>query len=197
MKIVKKLLLNPVDVIREGKTINKKNIGKVSSLLLIEWFIIGLANVIVYANLGKLTMFSLGLTVFFLGISLFLFFAFLLKIVMITLGGKGNYYRALTALVYGTFALSIGILISSPFFYVPKFGFLFGLLFLSISGALSIATLYRAVKEFFETDIMTTWIGMGLVATGLTIGIYLTIILLLGGTSDFLPVISVFEGLNF
>jgi len=197
MKIVKKLLLNPADAIREGKTINKKNIGKVSSLLLIEWFIIGLANVIVYANLGKLTMFSLGLTVFFLGISLFLFFAFLLKIVMITLGGKGNYYRALTALVYGTFALSIGILISSPFFYVPKFGFLFGLLFLSISGALSIATLYRAVKEFFETDIMTTWIGMGLVATGLTIGIYLTIILLLGGTSDFLPVISVFEGLNF
>lgn len=190
-------MLNPADAIREGKAVNKNNIEKVSSLLLIEWFIIGLANVIVYANLGKLTMFSLGLTVFFLGISLILFFAFLLKIVMITLGGKGNYYRALTALVYGTFALSIGILISSPFFYVPKFGFLFGLLFLSISGALSIATLYRAVKEFFETDIMTTWIGMGLVATGLTIGIYLTIILLLGGTSDFLPVISVFEGLNF
>jgi hypothetical protein len=197
MKIIKRLLLNPADAIREGKAVNKNNIEKVSSLLLIEWFIIGLANVIVYANLGKLTMFSLGLTVFFLGISLILFFAFLLKIVMITLGGKGNYYRALTALVYGTFALSIGILISSPFFYVPKFGFLFGLLFLSISGALSIATLYRAVKEFFETDIMTTWIGMGLVATGLTIGIYLTIILLLGGTSDFLPVISVFEGLNF
>jgi hypothetical protein len=193
MKIIKRLLLNPADAIREGKAVNKNNIEKVSSLLLIEWFIIGLANVIVYANLGKLTMFSLGLTVFFLGISLILFFAFLLKIVMITLGGKGNYYRALTALVYGTFALSIGILISSPFFYVPKFGFLFGLLFLSISGALSIATLYRAVKEFFETDIMTTWIGMGLVATGLTIGIYLTIILLLGGTSDFLPVISVFE----
>jgi len=188
MKIIKKLLLNPADAIKEAK--NRKNVDTVSSLLLIEWFIIGLANVIVYANLGKLTMFSLGLAVFFIGIPMILFFALLLKIVMTTLGGKGNYYKALTALVYGTFALSIGILISSPFFYVPKFGFLFGLLFLSIAGALSISTLYRAVKEFFETDIMTTWIGIGLVLTGISLGVYLTIVLLLGGTPQFLPAIS-------
>ena len=195
MRILRKLLLNPVEAIREAKT--KREVEKVSSLLLIEWFIIGIANIIIYANLGKLTMFSLGITVFLTGVPLVLFFAFLLKIVITTLGGKGGYYKALTALVYGTFALSIGILIASPFFYVPKFGFIFGLFILSIAGALSISTLYRSVKEFFGTDIITTWIGIGMIATAVSIGIYLTIILLLGGTPEFTSIMSIFEGLNF
>lgn len=195
MKVIKELLLNPVEAIKEAK--RKKDIDKISALLLIEWFIIGIANVIVYANLGYLRMMSIGLTVFLAGIPLVLFFAFLLKIVMTTLGGKGDYYKGLASIVYGTFAIALGILISSPFFYVPKVGFLFGLFILSISGVLSVATFYRSVKELFETDIITTWIGIGLIAVGITIGIYLTLILLLGGTSNLLPVLSAFEQWKF
>jgi hypothetical protein len=183
MRIVKELLLNPVEAIKRAK--NKKGIDKVSSLLIIEWFLIGIANVIIYANLGKLTMIGIGLAVFLLGIPLALFLAFLLTIIMRVLGGKGDYYNGLTPIVYGTFAISIGILVSSPFFYVPKVGFIFSIFILIISGALSIATFYRAIKEMFSVDIITTWIGLGLMVAAITFGAYLTFILLFGGTQGF------------
>ena len=194
MKILKELLLNPIEAINRVK--RKKDVDRIGSLFIIEWFLIGLANIVVYWNLGYLTMFSLGLTVFLAGIPLILFFAFLLQIIMTTLGGDGNYYRALSAIVLGTFALSIGILVSSPFFYVPKVGFLFGLFILTIAGVLSLATFYRSVKELFNVDIITAWIGIGLVAAGVTIAIYLTIILLLGGTPDLLPAFSALGSWN-
>jgi hypothetical protein len=183
MRILKELLLNPIEAINRVK--NRRDIDRIGSLFVIEWFLLGVANVIIYGNLGYLRMFSIGLTVFLAGIPIVLFFAFLLKIIITTLGGKGNYHRALASIVLGTFAISMGILLSSPFFYVPKVGFLFGLFILIVTGVLSLATFYRAVKELFGVDIMTAWIGIGLVAAGVTLGVYLTIILLLGGTPEF------------
>lgn len=187
MRILKDLLINPAKVITKEKG---RNVNKIVSVFVIEWFMIGLANMIVYGNLGYLTMISLGITVFLVGMPLILFFAFLLKIIMTTLGGKGNYYKGLASIVYGTFAMSIGILVASPFFYIPKVGFLFSIFILTIAGALSLATFYRSVKELFGVDIITAWIGIGLVVGGITMGVYLTLVLLLGGTPEFIPTFS-------
>jgi hypothetical protein len=194
MRVVKELLLNPVEAIKKAKT--KKEINKVSSLFIVEWFLIGIANVIIYANLGKLTMIGIGLAVFLIGIPLALFLAFLLSVIIKILGGRGSYYNGLTSIVYGTFAISIGILVSSPFFYVPKIGFVFSLFILIISGALSIATFYRSIKELFNIDIITTWIGLGLMVAAITFGVYLTLILLFGGTQGFLQMFSTLRTWN-
>jgi hypothetical protein len=194
MRIVKELLLNPVEAIKKAKT--KKEINKISSLFIVEWLLIGIANVIIYANLGKLTMIGIGLAVFLIGIPLALFLAFLLSVIIKILGGRGNFYSALTAIVYGMFAISIGFLVSSPFFYVPKIGFIFSLFILVISVALSLATFYRSIKELFNVDIITTWIGLGLTVAAITFGVYLTFILLFGGTQGFLQMFSTLRTWN-
>lgn len=194
MRVVKELLLNPVEAIKKAKA--KKDVESVSSLLVIEWLIIGLANAISFGNLGKTTMAYTGITIVLLGIPMTLFISFLLFIIMRNLSGRGSYYKALTSVTYGLFAMSIGILIASPFFYVPKVGFLFTLFIFSVSVVLSLSTLYKSVKELFETDIMTTWIGIGFIGVGLTLAVYLTILLLFGGTPNLAPIFSALKTWN-
>jgi len=180
MKFIKELLINPSEAIVKAK--KKKDVNKVSVLLLVEWLLIGLSIIIVFSNLACIPRVTTAATAFLIGIPSTLFFALLLKIVMRTLGGKGNYYEGLVSIAYGLFAISLGVLISSLFFYVPSIGFLFGLLILIMAGALSISTFYRAVKELFDVDMITTWVGIGLSAAGIVIGIYIMFILVLGGT---------------
>jgi hypothetical protein len=188
MRIIKDLLINPGSAIIKAK--NKKDVNRTSLLLLTEWIIIALSSAIAFPNFTLLEKIGTGFTLFFVGIPVSLFFAFLLRIIMKTLGGKGNYYDALKSIVYGLFGASIGGLIASPFVYVPYLGILFILLILSIATAISISTLYRSVKEFFSTDIITTWIGIGLAAGTIAIAVYATIILMLGGTSNFYQVLE-------
>lgn len=183
MKVLKDLLIDPSEVIVRAK--KKRNIDKVSALLLVEWILIGLGIIVVFSNIGCLSRVALAITAFLVGVPSALFFAFLLKVVMKTLGGRGSYYEGLASVAYGLFAVSLGILVAAPFFYIPAVGSLIGLLILAVAGALSISTFYRAVKELFAVDMITTWIGIGLSAAGIAIGIYLTIIFLLGGTPDF------------
>jgi hypothetical protein len=194
MRFIKELLFNPIEAVKRTKV--KRNIEKISSLLVVEWFIISIANIIMFGNLGKLTMISTGITVFLAGIPLTLFISLILFLIMRTLTGKGSYYKALTGITFGLFAISMGILISSPFVYVPKFGFLIMLLLLSITGSLSLAVFYRSIKELFDSDIVTTWIGMGLVGAGLMLAVYLTMLFLFGGTPNFQPVFSAMGALN-
>ena len=87
-------------------------------------------------------------------------------------------------------SLSLGIFVSSILFNIPFLGILLGLLTLIASACLTIATFYRAVKELFSLEIFTAWIGIGLVMTGIIIGVYAAYIFLLGGTFALLPTMT-------
>ncbi len=180
MKKIKEILINPVSAITRAK--KEKNITRTSSLLVLEWVLIGLA--ITTISRGSLTGVMSALGAFIIGLPSVLFLALLLKIVMTTLGGKGKYFEGLTAVTYGLFVISLGILVSSGLFYLPLSGLLLALMTLSIVSALGIATFYRAVKELFSADMITTWVGIGLTSVGIVLGIYLTFTLLLAGNPN-------------
>ena len=189
METVKEFLINPSVAIAKAK--KKRDINKVSLLLVLEWFIISLSILLAFSFRSSF-LYSLSIAVmfFFVGIPLTLFLALLLKIVVTTLGGKGRYYEALASITYGMLSLSLGIFVSSILFNIPFLGILLGLLTLIASACLTIATFYRAVKELFSLEIFTAWIGIGLVMTGIIIGVYAAYIFLLGGTFTLLPTMT-------
>jgi hypothetical protein len=151
----------------------------------IEWLLISVGIFIGFTNLGYMTKITSSVSVFLIGIPVTIFFAFLLKIIMTTLGGKGKYFEGLASMAYGLYTISLGVLIASPFFYLVGVGPMIAMLILVIAGSLSLATFYRAVKELFSTDMITTWIGIGLSTSGIVLGFYLTMVMILGGTPEF------------
>ncbi len=175
MKIIKELLTNPPAAISRAK--REKDINKVLSFLLAEAILVSLAVMIASSVFGQTVAgTTTASAAFFVVLVGMLFLAFIIKIVMVTLGGKGKYREGLTAVVYGEFAIALGIFISSILLYLPMLGFVLAFFVLTVSVALGISTFYRAVKELFNVDMITTWVGIGLTVAGFIIAAYLLLL---------------------
>ncbi len=185
MKIVKELLTNPPAAIARAK--REKDINKVLSLLLAEVVLVGISVMIIFSIFGQTTAgATIASAVFFVVLLGILFSAFLIKTVMTTLGGRGKYREGLTAVVYGKFSLALGIFISSILLYLPLLGSGLALLVLAASAALGISTFYRAVKELFNVDMITTWVGIGLTISSFILAVYILLLISFGGAPEIL-----------
>lgn len=185
--------MDPAAAIARAK--RDKKINKTVSLLIFEWILIGLAIIVVYSFLGLQSIGTrIAMNVFFVGMFGVLFFALLVKIVMKTLGGKGRYIDSLTAVVYGNFAIAAGIFISSFLLSMQSAGFVLSFLVLAVSVALGISTFYRAVKELFNTDMITTWVGIGLTIAGFIVAAYILMSVSFSGLPSMMMGRSFFMG---
>ncbi|MEM5801933.1 MAG: YIP1 family protein [Candidatus Aenigmatarchaeota archaeon] len=184
---LKEILINPVSALAKAK--RERNLNKTLIVLLVDWVIFALAALVVSRLLSTLATrgasFLLAPIVFFLGFLGSLFFALLTQILFDILGGKGKYFEALTPLAYSKFALSLGVFLASLFSMLPFIGLLLSLVVLSLFGAMGISIFYRGIKEMFGIDMITTWVGIGLLVLVLVFSFYASV-MLFGISSGFL-----------
>lgn len=185
------ILTEPVSAITKAK--REKDISKTLQILIIEWIFIALAIALIPTVPLAFKTTAIVL-VALIGIVSTLFMGFLTQLVFNILGGEGKYFEGLTSAVYAKFPISVGLIASSIVFLMPVVGAPIAVVISIIFTVLGIVIFYRAVKELFSTDIITTWIGVGILVTGLILGFYLALIPFVGTLG---PQLGDFGGLGF
>ncbi len=103
-----------------------------------------------------------------------LFLAFIHKSILKNLGGKGGYGQGLTAVAYSAFPVSLGSLLAAIVGWLPLVGglplialqvlqFVAFILF-AVLAAWGFSAFYRASKDLFAVDAVTSFIGVALLA---------------------------------
>ena len=178
---MKLLLTNPGAAIAKGK--NPKEMQTTLIILVVTWALIGLSFAVVTRSGLLFLSLSTALLVFLLGLVCSLVFGFLVQIVLTILGGKGQYYHGLTALAYAKFPIALGLLVGSVLTLAPA-GFPLAILTVLVFTLIGLATLYRAVKEFFGVDIITAWIGISVLVLGTMLSLYAILFFLVAGNTS-------------
>jgi len=187
IKRLKELLKTPLTAIKKAK--KEKDIGKTINVLIISWILCGVSFFIVGVREGVslLNVIGFSVSVFLLGILCTMLSGFFIHIIMNVLGGKGRYFAGLTSVTYSCFPLSFGSIITAFLFLLhPALGIILGFIIVGAYAALSISILYRSVKELFAVDLITSWIGMGLLAAAIIITIYAVVLFYPGVLTQFL-----------
>jgi hypothetical protein len=177
MRLLKDLILNPVNVIKEAK--RKKDINKSFMVLLINSILLFFSFLLfTYPSSLIRLEYKIGISfiVFVLNVFGAILLSFFLELIFSILGGKGKFYEGLTSVSYAEFPLSLALFISSLFFQIPGIGLLLSSVLLTIFGLISLSSWLRAIKEFFDVDWIVVWIGICVIGTSLVIAIYLTIL---------------------
>ncbi len=89
--------------------------------------------------------------------------AFITQIVMLTLGGKGDYKDALMTIAYPFFIASMGLLVYTTFLAFLPTALLLGYIALTVTIAYAFAMFYLAVKTVFRVDYIRALIGVGVI----------------------------------
>lgn len=161
---LKQLLANPIEAIKLAK--KKKDMNTVVALMITEWIFFTIATAVI---MPKSTIL---IAVFVGGIIATLFAGLLAEITFKTLGGKGAYQEGLTTVVYPLVPLSFGLMISSFLLLGKYVGAVIALFVASIYGVMSLATVYKTAKELFRLDMITTWVGIGVLVGGALFAVY-------------------------
>ena len=164
LKRVNELLTNPELAISKGK--KERDLKKTFAILLFEWFLVGLSVLILINRI------RVAVGIFFFGLVATLFSGVLTQIVFTCLGGKGKYFEGLTSNVYAIFPVSTASIFSSIFLYLPGIGVLLSFITFAIFTVLGLSILYRSVKEFFSTDMVSSLIGINILIAGLVLALY-------------------------
>ena len=166
---IPKLLTAPAEAIAAAR--KRASYGDALGTLIVDGIIAAIAAAIFVtqlggmAGLGAMLGQGLGIAVVTVFIAVFiggLFFGLLTKLVVNTLGGKGDYVEGLTTIAYCMAAPAVALLVTAIFFLVPTLGLLIGFFALSLGLSLGFATLYRSVKELFATDMVTALVAVGI-----------------------------------
>jgi len=172
---VKEILTNPVAAILKAK--KEKNINKTMLILLLSWLLTAISFFFVTFN-TMLTIVALGsfIAVFVSGILFSLFYSYIVDLVMNILGGKGKYYETLTATTYSSLPISVGLFLTSILFLINQLlGLTIGFIIISITTALTLSIYFRAIKEFYSTDMIITFIGFFLIIYIFMVAFYISI----------------------
>jgi len=187
MKRLRELLKTPLTAIKNAK--KEKDIGKTINVLIISWILCGISFFIVGIREGisLLNITGFSISVFLLGILCTMLFGYFTYLIMNVLGGKGRYFAGLTSLTYACFPLSFGSIVTAFLFLLhPALGIILGFIIVGAYAALSLSVLYKSVKELFAVDLITSWIGLGLLATAIVITIYVVVLFYPGVLTQFL-----------
>jgi len=164
-----KLLTAPAEALAAAK--RKPSYGDALGTLIVDGIVAAVAVAVFMTQVGGLADLGarlgqgMGMAVisaFILVLIGGLFFALLVKIVVNTLGGKGDYLHGLTLAAYGIAAPVVGALVTAIFFRIPVFGAIAGFVAMSIALALGVSTIYRGIKELFSTDLVTALIAFSI-----------------------------------
>ncbi len=164
-----KILKSPVAAIAEAK--KKRDINKTIITLLEFSAVFGLAASLITTRAAFSTALFAGsfLNSMSIFVILAVFLGLVVSIAAVNLGGKGEYYEGFTAVTYAFAPLSAGLLAISVLGYLPAIGSLisFFVMFPVLAAALSV--LYRAVKELYKTDMITSFATVSITLTVLVI----------------------------
>jgi len=191
LKRIIDIIKNPAEAIKSAK---KEGDLMKTSIIMIEGLLFAVvAMIIMMARFGfdVGSVLSLVATVFVGGSVAMIVLGYLLKITMNILGGHGSFYEGLTAVTYSVIPLSVGLLIVAVLSYIPILGIFISFLIMSVLGVMGAALFYRATKEMFATDMITTMVGISVLILGLFIAFYISAITGVLGMSSMLGEIPV------
>jgi len=172
---VKEILINPLLAISKAK--KEKDLNKTIIILIFSWILVGLSFFLVFYKTASILMaFGSALSVFLFGILFSIFYSYIVDIIMNILGGKGKYYESLTAATYSSLPISLGILITSFLSLINSVlgGFL-GFIIIAITSALSLSIYFKAIKEFYSTDMLITFVGFLIIIYTFIIAVYVSV----------------------
>jgi len=116
--------------------------------------------------------------------------------VMKTLGGTGAFFEGLSAIAVSCFVASISGLIAIFAIITSRIPYL-GLIIGAIIGfvalvyfAMSLALFYRSLKELFETDMITAFVGTSILTVAIFVSVYGITVLLIYTMGPALPMPS-------
>jgi hypothetical protein len=178
-----KAILKPEEAIKE---IKERKLGSSILLLLIAAIIVTIASAIWIVSLSRNfpyvqnnfgNVLAIGATsAFSLVFVGGLLCALYLQLVMRALGAKSDYFAGLSAISYTAAPLSIACLIASVLSFVPRgIGGVIALVIAAIFVALALGTLYNSTKQFFNTDMITAFVGVCALVATLAIAYYIAI----------------------
>jgi uncharacterized membrane protein len=99
------------------------------------------------------------------------------------LGGKGRYYDSLTATSYSSLPISFGLLLMSIVSAINvTLGLFIGFVAIAVTSALSLSIYFRAIKEFYGTDMFLTFMGFLIILYVIMIAIYISAAFSMGST---------------
>ena len=185
---MKLLLQKPTAAIAKNK--NPKEMRQTIEILLISTGLIGLAVFIAAGILPLQIRLATGVFVFSLSTLGTVLYAFLLQTVMTNLGGKGKYYHALTAITFAKFPMAVGVLAASILFNFSIAGIMLAAIVLLVALAMGASTLFRGVKDFFGVDIVTAWLGIGIIVLVSVATVYILIIGMFTVNQGILPLMT-------
>ncbi len=183
---LKELLVSPSIAIRNGK--REKDIIKTLEILIVTWFLFAISALLVATKvLPTFTAVGMFLLILFLGIVCSAFCGYLITVITNTLGGKGKYYGGLTTITYSSFPLSIGSLITAFLSLIhPALSAVLGFILIAVTAALSFSIYFRSIKEFFATDMITTFISFIITVYVFAVAIYGAILFSVAGLAPVL-----------
>ena len=182
------LLTNPIVEITRAK--REKNLLKTISFLAFNWVLIAIGASVLLTSASPVPQALIFIGVLSGGIVFSLFKGVLVRIVMTTLGGRGNYFEGLTSVVYLEFPISIAVLLTGLLSVTSINGLVISLILSIVLFLIGIATFYRSIKEFFSVDIITAWIGVSILIMGIVAACYLTIFGFVVNDQSFIPWLS-------
>ena len=168
------LLLKPTSAISKSKS--PKGMNATMEILMASWGMIALALFIITGSLPLMVRVGFSFVAFAVGVLSTIFYGFLLQVIITNLSGRGQFYHGVTALTFAKFQVAVGILIACVLLHLGILG-----VFLAVITSLffvmnAISTLFRAVKEFFAVDTLTSLIGIGILVAGTVITFYAILI---------------------
>jgi hypothetical protein len=172
--------MNPVAMLAKAK--KKQDITSSVLVLFSASVIFGVAGALGLSGMRLLTALTgtnlalVALSVFTLVFVTGLFFGWILQTVAAIIGTKNSsFFSGLTSVAYSLLYLSIGFLLSAIFGFIPN---VMGVMVSSFAslvvfGAIGYSTLLRAVRELFETDLLTAFVIVSVVMGMAFFGFYM------------------------
>ncbi len=181
MERIKEILVDPVLAITKSK--KEKSMNKTLLILILSWILVGISFLFSYKSPLLLEKVGFTLSVFLFGILFSLFYSYLTDIIMKILGGKGKYYDSLTATSYSSLPISFGLLLMSIVSAINvTLGLFIGFVAIAVTSALSLSIYFRAIKEFYGSDMFLTFMGFLIILYVIMIAIYISAAFSMGST---------------
>lgn len=150
------IIRNPAKSIagaKKRKSMNRTLIVAVESAVL---FAVAAAVVMAKTGFSALVL-AAAVSAFLFVLICILLFGLIVQIAATTLGCRGKYYEGLTAAAYSTVPMAVGVFVVSLLALVPMAAGL-RLMVIALTFALGFSLLYRAIKELFATDMITSFV---------------------------------------
>lgn len=184
-----KLSLMCIEIIKyPAKAIEKakksKNMNSTLTILIEVAILFGIAAAVIVAKLplpiASLMYAAVGAS-FVSGLLLIIVAALFLGLVLHTvaaiMGGKGEYFNALTTVTYTMVGPVVGILVAALLSIIPVVGAVVGFIVLALTFAHGFSVLYKGTKDLYGVDMVTTLVIISVVTLSVVAAVWIAMVL--------------------